>query len=98
MVISDEAKKEQFRGDVRQNFFFLKSQFFRSVGNVIQQIQKSLALCQINKSSVVNKSFLYSVHLAYLHSYQGWLQIVIHILTTDFYLYVAYYMTKFYFS
>ena len=42
MVFSDEAKNEQFCGGVRQNpFFFLKSQFFRSAGNVIQQIKMS---------------------------------------------------------
>ena len=42
-MISDEAKNKQFCGDVGQNlfFFFLKSQFFRLSGNVIQQIKKS---------------------------------------------------------
>ena len=44
LVISDEAKDEQFQGGIRQNpfffFFFLKSQFFRSAGNVTEEIKK----------------------------------------------------------
>ena len=44
-MISDDAKNKQFCSGVRQNpFFFLKLQFFRSAGNVIQQIKKSLTL------------------------------------------------------
>ena len=48
-VISGYTKDKCFHSDVRQNliylfffFSFLKSQFFRSAGNVIQQIKKFL--------------------------------------------------------
>ena len=40
-MISDNAKNKQFCDGVRQDpFFFSKFQFFRSAGNVIQQIKK----------------------------------------------------------
>ena len=44
--ISDDTKNKPFCGDVMQNPFFLKSQFFRSAasgeaGNVIEKIKKS---------------------------------------------------------
>ena len=56
-MIFDNTENRHFRYDVGQNlfffffFFFLKSQFFRSAGNILQQIKKSRLMeenCTLN--------------------------------------------------
>ena len=52
-MISDDTKNKQFRSNVGQNpfffFFFFKFQFFRSAGNVIQQIKTSRLKTPVNR-------------------------------------------------
>ena len=59
---SDDTKNKQFCGDVRLSLFFLfrfflKSEFFRSAGNVIQEIKSRLNLtARVGNKSAATRS------------------------------------------